>query len=412
MFAPQAGDSFQSNTLAGQGEDSLIRVRKQDSEAKAAIQGEAPGIITERDIKALGKTFRKVASPIERRLAFSKLLEGLTSENALLVRQQIAHLNHKSPEFQEFHYAWRTIDGEKAALFGASTAEDDMSPALAGWASGNPSEALAWFNSLQIKDNPNFDYLLNDRKIQPDRLREHLMRGLVKGLADNNPQTASDFVHKLAESGNKAASKMMHTVVDAVMQSSKPSKAVEWAEALPEGSARNVALRRVADRYVDENPSEAATWATKYAEDRATAGIVGEVGANWSHRDPQAALEWLSDLPASHGQTAGLHRALSDWTQHDPVAASEYLSTMTDSPARNAAVTGFSNRLAWEDPTSALVWAETITSDVQRNKTMITIGRAWTQKDAEGAADWVANAGLPEKVRQAILNPPQDKRRR
>ena len=105
MFAPQAGDSFQSNTLAGQGEDSLIRVRKQDSEAKAAIQGEAPGIITERDIKALGKTFRKVASPIERRLAFSKLLEGLTSENALLVRQQIAHLNHKSPEFQEFHYA-------------------------------------------------------------------------------------------------------------------------------------------------------------------------------------------------------------------------------------------------------------------------------------------------------------------
>ena len=85
---------------------------------------------------------------------------------------------------------------------------------------------------------------------------------------------------------------------------------------------------------------------------------------------------------------------------------------MTDSPARNAAVTGFSNRLAWEDPTSALVWAETITSDVQRNKTMITIGRAWTQKDAEGAADWVANAGLPEKVRQAILNPPQDKRRR
>ncbi|NCF89658.1 MAG: hypothetical protein GWQ05_01675 [Verrucomicrobiaceae bacterium] len=412
VFAPQAGGSLQSQSRLDQSDDSLVGFRKQSSEVDSTSRGGTSLAITERDIKSLGETFRKAASPIERRLAFSKLLEGLTSENALLIREQIAHLDHRSSEFQEFHYAWGATDGEQAAVFGASTPEDDMSPALAGWASGNPSEALAWFNTLRIENDPNFDFLLNDRKIQPDRLREHLMRGLVKGLADNNPNTASEFVHELTESGNKAAPRLMHTVADAVMRSSKPSTAVDWAETLPQGNARTVALRRMAERYVDENPTEAAAWASKFAKDRATAAIVGEVGANWSHRAPKAALEWLSALPTSHGQNAGLHRSLSDWTHRDPAAASEYLSTMPDSPARNAAITGFSSRLAWEDPTAALVWAETITSEGQRHESILNIGRAWARKDAEAAADWAANAGLPENVQQAFLNPPKDKRRR
>ena len=85
---------------------------------------------------------------------------------------------------------------------------------------------------------------------------------------------------------------------------------------------------------------------------------------------------------------------------------------MPDSPARNAAITGFSSRLAWEDPTAALVWAETITSEGQRHESILHIGRAWARKDAEAAADWAANAGLPENVQQAFLNPPKDKRQR
>ena len=391
---------------------SLVRNRKQPLAVGSAHQDKASSSISERDIKALGETFRKAASPIERRLAFSKLLDGLTPENALLIREQLAHLDHKTSEFQELHYAWGAIDGEKAATFGASTPEDDMSPALAGWASGDPSGALTWFNTLKISEDSTFDYLLKERKIQPDRLREHLMRGLVKGLANNDPKIVSDFIHKLAEGGNQGAPRLMHTVADTVMRSSKPSEAVDWADALPEGSARTIALRQIADRYVDEDPEEATNWAIKYTDDRATASIVGEVGASWSHHDQESALEWLASLPTSHGQNAGMHQVLSDWTHRDPAAASEYLSAMPDSPARNEAVTGFSSRLAWEDPSAALVWTENITSEGMRNKTLMNIGRTWARKDAEAAADWAADAGLPENVQRAFLNPSPDKRRR
>ena len=44
------------------------------------------------DIERLGKRFRSAVDPIERRAAFMELLAGMTAENALEVRKQIAHL--------------------------------------------------------------------------------------------------------------------------------------------------------------------------------------------------------------------------------------------------------------------------------------------------------------------------------
>ena len=103
--------------------------------------------LSDEDIVSIGEQFRESSSPIDRRLAFSRLLEGLTPENAELVREQIAHLHERSAEFREFHYAWGAVAGEDAIMFGADTEKDDMSSALAGWASTNPDAALAWFGS-------------------------------------------------------------------------------------------------------------------------------------------------------------------------------------------------------------------------------------------------------------------------
>jgi hypothetical protein len=72
--------------------------------------------LTKQDIRALGEKLRQSPDPIEQRLAFSKLLEGLTQENALLVREQIVHLDHRSAEFREFHFAWGAIAGAEAIL--------------------------------------------------------------------------------------------------------------------------------------------------------------------------------------------------------------------------------------------------------------------------------------------------------
>ncbi len=112
--------------------------------------------LSEREIELLGEKFRS-SNPIERRLAFSELLEGLTAENALLVREQIEHLSDKSPEYREFHYAWGAIGGVDAVLFGADTPGDDMAPTLSGWASTDPLGARAWLETLDMENDPAFD---------------------------------------------------------------------------------------------------------------------------------------------------------------------------------------------------------------------------------------------------------------
>lgn len=364
------------------------------------------------DIRALGETFRTATSPIARRLAFSSLLEGLTADNALLIREQIEHLDHRSAEFREFHYAWGAVAGVEAAMFGASTPEDDMSPAIAGWAGTHPGEAIAWFNNLDMENDPEFEYLLKERKVGADGLRSHLMRGLVQGLADGDPMAASDFVHSMAGKGEKGAEHLMHTVAQAVMRSDGAAKAATWSETLPDGAPKMVAMHRTANGLANEDPEAAAEWVGKFSDQSESAGVIGEVGVTWSRKDPQAALEWLSEIPEGRGQQVGMHRTLNEWAERDPTAASEYLAAMPASAAKDAAIGGFSGRLAWEDPHAAIAWAETISSDQGRTAAIIRAGQNWSRKDASAAAEWAVSAGLPENVKRAILNPSDDNRRR
>ena len=131
--------------------------------------------LSEADIDELGQTFRKSSDPVAQRLAFSKLIQGLTADNALLIREQIEHKDHRSAEFQEFHYAWGAVAGVDAVIFGVDTKEDDMKPALAGWAGASPQEAMAWIEGLDMANDARFDPLLKDRKLEVAGLRHHLM---------------------------------------------------------------------------------------------------------------------------------------------------------------------------------------------------------------------------------------------
>ena len=359
------------------------------------------------DIEILGEQFRKGTNPIERRMAFTALLAGMTAENALQVRKQIEHMDHRSAEFREFHYAWGSVGGADAVMFGADTEEDDMAPALAGWASANPIAALNWFEDLDMENNPGFDPLLKDRKLEPGDLRNHLMRGLVQGLADNDPSSASQFVQDMVASGHEGAEGMIHIVAGAVMRSDSPADAALWSEGLPEGKMRDMAMHRMAGHFARSDPEAAASWAADFSGEPSSAGVIGEVGHNWATRDAQAAVDWLESLPAGNGQNIGMHRAMHQWAVRDPTAASEYLSTMPASDSKDAAVRGFSSRLAWENPQAAMSWAESIGSDEQRRNAIIGVGRAWSKRDADGAAEWMVSSGVSEDVQQAILNPPK-----
>ena len=363
-------------------------------------------------IAALGEKFRSSNNPIEKRLSFSKLLEGLTAENALLVREQIEHMDHHSAEFREFHYAWGAVGGADAALFGIDTEEDDMMPALAGWASADPSAAMTWVQTLDMANDPRFDPLLVDRKLEAEGLKNHLMRGLVQGLADTDPEAATAFLLSAAENGEKAAYHgMMHMVVEARLRDASPEEAAAWASSLEDEHLRGQAIDRVADRFARGDLEAAKTWASGLGDDAGGAAAVAQVGAHLARRDPQAAVAWLGELPAGDGQNRGMHRAMGEWTGRDPGAASRHLVEMPASDAKDAAISGFSRRIAWDDPEAAVAWAATIGSEEHRHGALVGAGRTWVRRDRQSASDWLASSSLPAEIQQAILNPPQKRKR-
>ena len=332
---------------------------ERDAGARSEIRTVTGGTtkLSDAGLLALAEEFKKGKGPIERRLAFSKLLENLTAENAKTVREQLLHLSERSDEWREFHYAWGALAGDVAVLNGKETKERDMSATFAGWASSDPVAALAWFDSLSAEERGNG----NDLKW-----------GAVFGLADADPKAATNFAVSRLEGGDKDAGRMMDLIARNVLRAGNPSEAAQWTQGLPEGEIQEAAVRRVAEEYAEE--------------------------------DAPGAVSWLKTLPDGKAQERGLDRAFSEWAREDPVAAATELNTMTPSPARDSAINGYVSRLAWEDPQAAIEWAGSVNDPKARELTTVEAGRAFYRKDQEAAQLWLASSGLSVEAQKKVTD--------
>ncbi|MGB0993655.1 MAG: hypothetical protein ACPG32_14450 [Akkermansiaceae bacterium] len=340
-----------------QGRDSVRRGRAGSSAGKNESSKQLRKL-SDGDIQSLGKLFQTERDPIQRRLAFSKLIAGLTLENAELMREQIVHLHQDSPEFREFHYAWGALAKEAAVIHGMETPKRDMAAALAGWASSDPQGARAWFDNLP-----------DDQKSG----RRDLQWGVAYGLANTDPSSATDFVISRLEVGDKHASRMIHIVADSILRSGDPEDAAQWSQSLPEGKLQSEAIGKVAQNYAQQNPGET--------------------------------VNWLQTLPDSGAKSRGLGTAYSVWAGRDPEAATSSLNKMPESPSRDSAVVGFARRIVHTDPQMGVEWASSISDAKTRNRALIDTGRVFLRRDPEAAKQWINNGGLPTSVQKHLIPP-------
>jgi hypothetical protein len=400
-----SGDPSGTNGTTGGSGGSGIGTGDSDSGGGLKGWSSSQRPLTDVDITELGRQFKSDFDPIKKRLAFAKLLEGLTVENARFIREQVAHLDGDSAEFREFHYAWGAIGGSEAVMNGAETKQRDMSATLAGWASADPAAAMKWLN--EIADDKKFSR--NDLKYPFSR--NDLKMGMVHGLANSNPSIATDFVFAQAKEGDKRAEQMLGVVTGKILNATEPEDAAQWAENLPPGGLRASAMDRVAHDFVNKDPKAAAAWAEQFVDEEHSARVIEEVGDEWAERDPASSVAWLESLDSSDGKSQGLRSALGEWASKDPKAASQYLVDLPASPERDSAITGFVGRVAWEDPTAAIAWAGEITSAGARESTLIQAGQAYFRRQPEEATAWLPESGLSPEAVNKVLNSERRRRR-
>lgn len=334
-------------------DDDSRKLSSRGKSSRSTSGSSANTLLTESDINALGETFKK-GGLVERRLAFAEMLKNLTPENARLMREQIAHLSQDSPEFREFHYAWGAIAGEDAILNGKDTPKRDMAASLAGWASKDPDAALAYFNSLSPEQ-------------QSDGA---LMKwGAVYGLADHDPELATQFALQRMEGGDKDAYKMIQLTADAILREGDIDQAAEWSTSLPTGPLQVTAVTRVAKEMADGNPADA--------------------------------YQWTNSLPEGSSKYKALGATFEKWAAHDADEGARQLANLPEKQ-RPAATYGFASRLAYIDPEAGIEWANTITVEKTRVNALIDTGRTFYKKDREGALNWLPNSGLTPEQQQRI----------
>lgn len=385
--------SYLRDSSAAESQGLSLRARDSTSPIKTAFDLK---ILSSSDPDFLAKTAFSNPNPVTRRLAFSRLLESVTVENAAQIREQLNSLGARGQELNDFNYTWGALAGKEAFDTAALGNKRDLEALITGWAAVDPSGAMAMLGEL------------------PEDLIEQKARlesGLVSGLADRDPDQAAEYVSTLAAAGNKNAARLMSSVVGEVLRQDGHEGASVWVEGLEDGPLKGAAMDRVAGRYVRNNPEAASRWIEQFAGEEYAAEAIREVGSEWAERDPNSAVGWLDRLPDGSGQKAALNSAFDDWEDKDPVAAGTYLVNMPHSPKRDSAISGFASGLARQDPETAMAWALDISNPVLRNQSLTKTGQIFFRYNPEGAKAWLATSGLPAKLQAEIQAPRRNRRR-
>ena len=329
-------------------------------------------------------------NPITRRLAFGELLAAMTPENAAELREKMLAYGAREAEWFDFNYSWGAMAGREALDVAAGSKESDLSAVMSGWASANPTEAMALLGNL------------------PENMASYkaqIAEALVAGLADTDTALATSLALRLAAEGTGQAERMIGGIASEVLRKEGAAAASVWVSGLPDGAAKGAAMSRVAGSFAREDAQAAAKWVEGFASEGFASRAVAEVGAELGRQDPGSAVNWLENLPAGPGQADGFRNVMGDWEDADPQAASAYLAGMQQSPQRDAAISGFASGYAWQNPLASIEWAQDISDPGLRQRTLIRAGQAYYNREPEAARAWLETSNLPPESRWRVLNP-------
>lgn len=307
-------------------------------------------------ISQLGLNLKSAKGPIERREAFAQILANLTPENALALREQIVHLDPESSEFKDFHYQWGALGGKDAVLNGLDTPQRDLAITLAGWASSDPTAALAYYNSLT-----------------PDERNAGGQKyGAIVGLIETNPALAASFIRDQEVAGDGDANRLARVAAEMMKKNQGLEEASKWVASLPEGPLQKEAVSQIARDFADSNP--------------------------------QASLAWANNLPTGAAKTEAIETSFNRWARQDPERAASEIEKINDPATKDAALYGYTRRVAWDDPEAGIAWANSIANQQTRGRALYETARAYLRNDSEKARAWLPNSGLTAEQIQRVTS--------
>jgi len=174
-------------------------------------------------------------------------------------------------------------------------------------------------------------------------------------------------------------------------------KALEWANALPDGPMKKAALEKIVKRWGELDGPGATAYAAQVYDETGNANLLREALAGWAEKDPQAAVNQLASLGLTDGLTRDIRRdLLEQWADLNPAAAAGYATANRETDNWRGLVGTVADEWSKRDPKAAADWAAALETGRDKRGAIYTAISNWADADPNGAAAYVSSQPLGE----------------
>jgi hypothetical protein len=325
----------------------------------------------------------------ERREAARLCADLVPSRRVVPMVQYLSQLESPTPAEEELRVAlvgrWGKIDGRSALDFALAASSDRLvTAALEGWSMANPSAAWEWVTTAG-----------GSSWTREDRYTA------ILSTADWTDAEAALRLNELEDrllaldlSSNRALDLYVREGV---------TRAFAFSEVTTNDLAsRTQVLMAVLVAWTRDAPSEARVWVERIPVEQRDWALVGYARARAPFA-PEETLNWLAAQPAGSGAGVAMREVAETWLDADgPAALGDFLNRAENFATFQPVVEPLVMATLDYDPATAFSWSELVANDSRRLYLQLVIAMRWEEIDPEGAGAFLAQLAGQSGTVQAV----------
>ncbi len=176
--------------------------------------------------------------------------------------------------------------------------------------------------------------------------------------------------------------------------------AIEWLRKLPAGEERS----RFLARAIRQNPSESSRALLGELLPADQVQAAQWLAWRVSSEDPAQALQWAQTLPSGLAREEAISGVISSRVGRFPKDIDALVAKFAPGSDHDAAYGGYAVSLIWRDPEKGIQMAQKITDPADREQTLRAVVGGWLSRDTSAAQAWLdATPELTPEAKAVLL---------
>ena len=322
-----------------------------------------------------------MTDPLDRTRQWIQFIDSLSESEFEGVVAEMRASGQSQENMEEYGMlltAWAKINPLAALDYASKNTRNPYArqTILAAWASTDPSGAIAW-----AKDN------FKGEGANP------FMVGVIRGLAQNDPQLASSLMAEMPRSEERGNA--LDSLLPVFLKQGVDT-ARQWVSSITDETLRNGAMERLADRTLEKDPLGTADWLIANPSESTNRRVDDALFA-MATKDKDAAMGYFQKLPTGNDRTNALRGLVNAEAMENPKAAAALMDRY-GSDVNNRVVEQFVWHSFGKDPQLAVQNIGRVTDIEQRDQMYTRTIERWLGEDQTAAMVWMCDNTLPQNV--------------